>query len=230
MQDHKYIESLEKAIGYSFLDKDLLTRALTHSSFEADRNYEKLEFLGDAVVQIIVSNYLYETHHYLSEGEMTVTRAYAVCGETLGKASSQMNIDKYILIGSSGRKRKINKNKSVLADVFEAITAAIYLDTGIEKAREFVLGNLADYVEEYIESGDNKDYKTRLQHIVQEKYSIEPRYVVNGEKGPAHDKTFNIDVYVNDRLCGKGKGKSKKKAQQNAAMNALKKYDRRGSF
>ncbi len=230
MQDYKYIEGLEKAIGYSFLDKDMLIRALTHSSFDADRNYEKLEFLGDAVVQIIISNYLYETHHYLSEGEMTVTRAYAVCGETLGEASLGMGLDKYILIGSSGRKKKINKNNSVMADVFEAVTAAIYLDAGIEIARKFVLEKLVDYVEEYIKSGDNKDYKTRLQHIVQEKYSIEPRYVVHGEKGPAHDKTFNIDVYVKEKLCGKGKGKSKKKAQQNAAMNALKKYDRRGSF
>lgn len=117
-----------------------------------------------------------------------------------------------------------------MADVFEALTAGIYLDTGIENARKFVLDNVANYVEEYIESGDNKDYKTRLQHIVQEKYSIEPRYLVRGEKGPAHDKTFNIEVYIKEKLSGKGKGKSKKKAQQNAAMNALKKYDRRGSF
>lgn len=106
MRDYKYIESLEKSIGYSFLDKDILKRAMTHSSFDADRNYEKLEFLGDAVLQIIVSDYMYEKHHYLSEGEMTVTRAYAVCGDTLGKASAQMCLDKYILIGSSGKKKR----------------------------------------------------------------------------------------------------------------------------
>jgi len=230
MRDYKYIENLEKSIGYSFYDKDLLIRAITHSSYDMDSNYEKLEFLGDAVLQIIVSDYLYEKHHYLSEGEMTVTRAYAVCGETLGKASSNMGLDKFILIGSSGKKKKINKNKSVMADVFEGLTAAIYLDSGIENAVEFVLRNLIDYISEYIESGDNKDYKTRLQHIVQDKYSIEPNYVVRSEKGPAHDKTFSVDVFVKGRLCGKGKGKSKKKAQQDAAMNALRKFDRRGHF
>ena len=230
MVDRKFIRNLEKSIGYSFFDKELLIQAITHSSHDQHANYEKLEFLGDSVLQIIISNFLFERHNYLSEGEMTVTRAYAVCGETLGQAGNGMQLDKYIFIGSSGKKKKINKNKSVLADVFESLTAAIYIDGGLEKAEEFVLGKLACYLSEYINSGDNKDYKTKLQHLTQELFGKEPRYKLRGEKGPAHDRTFSIEVYVNEKQCGKGKGKSKKKAQQSAALNALSKYDRKGAF
>ncbi|MCK5759092.1 MAG: ribonuclease III [Clostridiales bacterium] len=230
MLDRKFIRNIEKAIGYSFYDKELLMKAITHSSHDQNHNYEKLEFLGDSVLQIIISNFLFDKHHYLSEGEMTVTRAYAVCGETLGKAGSDMQLDKYIFIGSSGKKKKINKNKSVLADVFESLTAAIYLDSGLEEAEKFVLTKLSCYVNEYTNSGDNKDYKTKLQHITQDLFSLEPQYELRSEKGPAHDRTFSIDVYVKGNHCGKGKGKSKKKAQQDAAMNALKRYDRKSSF
>jgi len=230
MIDRKFINNLEKSIGYSFFDKELLLKAITHSSHDQNQNYEKLEFLGDSVLQIIISRFLYENHPYLSEGEMTVTRAYAVCGETLSLAGEDMQLDKYIFIGSSGKKRKINKNKSVLADVFESLTAAIYLDSDLQKAEEFVLSKLSRYVNEYASSGDNKDYKTKLQHITQDLFNNEPRYELKNEKGPAHDRTFSVDVFVNDIHCGKGKGKSKKKAQQNAAMIALKKYERKNSF
>lgn len=230
MVDRKFIRNIEKVIGYSFYDKELLIQAVTHSSHDQYSNYEKLEFLGDAVLQIIISKFLYDKHNYLSEGEMTVTRAYAVCGETLGRAATEMALDKYIFIGSSGKKKKINKNKSVLADVFESLTAAIYLDNGLKAASEFVLGKLAKYVNEYASSGDNKDYKTKLQHITQELFSEEPRYILKNEKGPAHDRTFSIEVFVKGNQCGKGKGKSKKKAQQDAAKYALKKYEKRGSF
>ncbi len=230
MLDRKIVRNIEKAIGYSFFDKELLMKAITHSSHDQHNNYEKLEFLGDSVLQIIISRFLFDKHHYLSEGEMTVTRAYAVCGETLGRAGSEMQLDKYIFIGSSGKKKKINKNKSVLADVFESLTAAIYIDSGLEEAEKFVLEKLSKYVNEYANSGDNKDYKTKLQHITQDLFSLEPKYELRSEKGPAHDRTFSIDVLVNGKHCGKGKGKSKKKAQQDAAMNALKRYDRKGSF
>lgn len=230
MIDRKFIIGIEKAIGYSFFDKELLIKAITHSSHDQHQNYEKLEFLGDSVLQIIISRFLYDNHHYLSEGEMTVTRAYAVCGETLGLAGDDMQLDKYIFIGSSGKKRKINRNMSVMADVFESLTAAIYLDGGYEKAEEFVLSKLARYVNEYASSGDNKDYKTKLQHITQELFNNEPRYELKSEKGPAHDRTFSVDVFVNDVHCGKGKGKSKKKAQQNAASIAIKKYERKKTF
>lgn len=227
---NKLIKDIEKLINYEFTDKEILKQAITHSSHNQYVNYEKLEFLGDAVLQIIVSRFLFDKHNYLSEGEMTVTRAYAVCGETLSMTSRDMQLDKYIFIGSSGIKKKINRNESVLADVFEALTAAIYLDGGLDEAEKFVIGNLDKYVTEYIKSGDNRDYKSKLQHITQELFTKEPRYAIRSERGPAHDKMFVVDVFVNNKSCGRGKGKSKKKAQQNAAMSALKKYDKKGCF
>lgn len=226
----KQIKKLEKQLEYVFKDKKLLKRALTHSSKDRKDNYEKLEFLGDSVLQIIISRHLYQEFEHLSEGEMTVTRAYAVCGDTLGLAAEELDLDNYIIIGSSGKTREINKNKSVLADVFEAVTAAIYLDGGFESANLFVLNKLEDYIIEYTQSGDNRDYKTKLQHITQDIYAEEPEYIVKNEKGPAHDKTFIVDVLVKGKPCGSGKGKSKKKAEQYAAMNALRKYRVKGDF
>lgn len=229
MED-KNVEMVERETGYTFRDKSLLKKALTHSSKDRNENYEKLEFLGDSVLQIIISKHLYENHSELSEGEMTVTRAYTVCGDTLGTAAESMGLYKHIIIGSSGMKRRINRNKSVLADVFEAVTAAIYLDGGFEAAESFVIGRLSDYLDEYIESGDNRDYKTKLQHITQEINQTEPEYIIKSEKGPAHDRTFTVEVSIDGKTYGKGKGKSKKKAQQDAAMNALKKFRKKGPF
>jgi ribonuclease-3 len=229
MEDRS-VEILERETGYTFKDKSLLEKALTHSSKDRNENYEKLEFLGDSVLQIIISRHLYENHSELSEGEMTVTRAYTVCGDTLGAAAEAMGLHKHIIIGLSGMKRRINRNKSVLADVFEALTAAIYLDGGFETAEAFVLDKLSDYLDEYVESGDNRDYKTKLQHLTQEINQTEPEYVIKAEKGPAHDRTFTVEVTVDGKTCGKGRGKSKKKAQQDAAKDALKKFRKKGPF
>ena len=226
----KKIENAEKAIGYNFKDQNLIKHALTHVSYSKFDNYEKLEFLGDSVLQLVISNYLYHNHSYLHEGEMTVTRAYAVCGETLSKVGKKLSLDRCIIIGPSGITKKINNNISVIADVFEAITGAMYIDSGLEETGKFIIEHLNKYIVEYIKSGDNKDYKTRLQHLSQEIFSKEPEYILKSEKGPDHDKTFIIEVYINDKFGGKGKGNSKKKAQQNAAEEALKRYDKKGRF
>ncbi|MFO7637284.1 MAG: ribonuclease III [Clostridia bacterium] len=226
----KRIMSIEKITGHRFEDSALIRNALTHVSGNKFENYEKLEFLGDAVLQLAISNYLFQVHSYLQEGEMTVTRAYAVCGDTLAKVGRKLSLDKLIIIGPSGLAKKINNNDSVIADVFEAITGALYLEAGMESASRFVIEHLNRYIIEYIKSGDNKDYKTRLQHLTQELYSMEPEYILKSEKGPDHDKTFIIEVYVNKKASGRGKGNSKKKAQQGAAEEALKKYDKKGKF
>lgn len=226
--NEKSISSVEKAIGYTFKDKTLIATALKHSSYDKQDNYEKLEFLGDSVLQIVISTFLFKTHSYLQEGEMTVTRAYAVCEETLAKICKKLGIDKYIMIGMSAVASQVNKNKSVMADVFESILGALYMDSGFEYVTPFIISNLNEFIVEYIKSGDNNDYKTKLQHLVQSHYQDEPKYVVKDENGPPHDKTFIVEAYVQEKPYGKGKGKTKKEAQQAAAKDALKKIDKKG--
>lgn len=159
---------------------------------------------------------------------MTVTRAYAVCEETLAKICKKLGIDKYIMIGMSAVASQVNKNKSVMADVFESILGALYMDSGFEYVTPFIISNLNEFIVEYIKSGDNNDYKTKLQHLVQSHYQDEPKYVVKDENGPPHDKTFIVEAYVQEKPYGKGKGKTKKEAQQAAAKDALKKIDKKG--
>jgi len=224
----KSIASVEKAIGYSFKDKSLLSTALKHSSYDKTENYEKLEFLGDSVVSLVISDFLFTTHNYLQEGEMTVTRAYAVCEESLSKVSKRLGIDKYILIGSSAVGSSVNTNKSVIADAFESLIGAMYLDSGLEYVRPFIISNLNEFIVEYIKSGDNNDHKTKLQHFVQSRYQEEPKYLVKGEKGPPHDKTFLVEVIITGEPYGKGIGKTKKEAQQAAAKDALDNIEKKG--
>ncbi|HQM38790.1 MAG TPA: ribonuclease III [Clostridia bacterium] len=217
----KSISAVEKAIGYIFRDKSLLSTALKHSSYDKLENYEKLEFLGDSVLSVVISEFLFRTHSYLLEGEMTVTRAYAVCEESLSKACRNLGIDKYILVGMSAIGAKVNTNKSVIADAFESVIGAIYLDSGFDYVKSFIISNLNEFIVEYIKSGDNNDYKTKLQHLVQSQYQDEPKYVVKDEKGPPHDKTFIVEAQVMGKTYGNGKGKTKKEAQQSAAKDAL---------
>ncbi|MFA5341284.1 MAG: ribonuclease III [Clostridia bacterium] len=219
--NEKSIASVEKAIGYVFKDKILLSTALKHSSYDKSDNYEKLEFLGDSVLSVVISDFLFKTHSYLQEGEMTVTRAYAVCEESLSKVCRRLGIDKYILIGMSAVGSKVNTNKSVMADAFESILGAIYLDSGFDYVRLFIISNLNEFIVEYIKSGDNNDHKTKLQHYVQSQYQDEPKYLVKEEKGPPHDKTFIVEALVMGKPYGRGKGKTKKEAQQAAAKDAL---------
>lgn len=222
------ILAVEKAIGYTFKDKMLLHTALKHSSYDKNDNYEKLEFLGDAVLQVVISTFLFNTHSYLQEGEMTVTRAYAVCEDTLSKICKKLEIDKHTMIGMSAVASQVNKNKSVMADVFESVIGAIYMDSEFEHVKSFIISNLNEYIVEYIKSGNNNDHKTKLQHIVQSHYQDEPKYIVKEEKGPPHDKTFIVEAFVQGEPYGKGKGKTKKEAQQAAAKDALTKIDKKG--
>lgn len=226
----KKIALVEKITGHTFQDKTLIQNAVTHVSHSKFDNYEKLEFLGDAILQLVISENLFKYHPYLQEGEMTVTRSYAVCGDTLAAVGKKLSLDKVIIVGPSGITKKIQANTAVIADVFEAIVGALYLEKGLETTAKFIMEHLNHYMMEYVKSGDNKDYKTRLQHISQELFSTEPQYIVKAEKGPDHDKTFHIEVIVNKKVCGKGKGNSKKKAQQHAAETAMKRYEKKGRF
>lgn len=211
----KYLEKM----GIEIKNKELLETALTHSSYSNEHNcdnYERLEYLGDAILESVTSEYLYLNTDY-SEGEMTKIRANYVCEKALATYSKKLGIDKYIRLGHG---QINNLNDTIIADVFEAVAAAIYLDQGYEVVKKY----LQDIIVPFIKEGwdFNTDYKTKLQEAVQtNKKSLE--YVLIREYGEAHDKTFEMAVKIDNIIYGKGIGKSKKEAEQNAALDALNK-------
>ena len=209
---------LEK-MGIEIKNKELLETALTHSSYSNEHNcdnYERLEYLGDAILESVTSEYLYLNTDY-SEGEMTKIRANYVCEKALATYSKKMGIDRYIRLGHG---QINNLNDTIIADVFEAVAATVYLDQGYEVVKKY----LQDIIVPFIKEGwdFNTDYKTKLQEAVQtNKKSLE--YVLIREYGEAHDKTFEMAVKIDNIIYGKGIGKSKKEAEQNAALDALNK-------
>lgn len=215
---------LEKIIGYTFKNKHLLQVAITHSSYanevkKGTVNNERQEFLGDAVLSIIVSDYLFNTFH-LAEGDLTKLRAAIVCEKSLCELAEKIRLGQAIKLGKGEEMMGGRTRPSILADAFEAVIAAIYLDSGIDSARAFVL----PFVKEILESQDNlsfKDYKTILQEIVQKNPEEKLNYVLVEESGPDHDKCFIVEVHLNSNVIGQGKGKSKKSAEQSAAREAL---------
>ncbi|MBS5862174.1 MAG: ribonuclease III [Firmicutes bacterium] len=212
------MKCLEK-MGIEIKNKELLETALTHSSYSNEHNcdnYERLEYLGDAILESVTSEYLYLNTDY-SEGEMTKIRANYVCEKALATYSKKMGIDRYIRLGHG---QINNLNDTIIADVFEAVAAAVYLDQGYEVVKKY----LQDIIVPFIKEGwdFNTDYKTKLQEAVQtNKKSLE--YVLIREYGEAHDKTFEMAVKIDNIIYGKGIGKSKKEAEQNAALDALNK-------
>lgn len=212
------MKCLEK-MGIEIKNKELLETALTHSSYSNEHNcdnYERLEYLGDAILESVTSEYLYLNTDY-SEGEMTKIRANYVCEKALATYSKKMGIDRYIRLGHG---QINNLNDTIIADVFEAVAAAVYLDQGYEVVKKY----LQDIIVPSIKEGwdFNTDYKTKLQEAVQtNKKSLE--YVLIREYGEAHDKTFEMAVKIDNIIYGKGIGKSKKEAEQNAALDALNK-------
>lgn len=200
-------------------NKELLDTALTHSSYSNEHggtNYERLEFLGDAVLQLITSEYFYKKYDY-QEGELSKIRASFVCEEALAQYAKDVGIDKHIKVGNGQIK---NINDTIIADTFESVLGAIYLDQGFEVAKKYVLEVLSPYVlEHHVFLGD---YKSRLQEMVQtDKKSLE--YHLIKETGPSHNKTFEFEVIIDGIVYGKGIGKSKKEAEQKAACDALNK-------
>lgn len=202
-----------------FNNIDLLTTALTHSSYSNEHSaedYERLEFLGDAVLQLIISEYFYLTSCY-REGDMSKLRASYVCESALVEYSKQVGIDKKILVGH-GQEKDINN--TIVADCFESVLGAIYLDLGFDKSKEYIYKVVIPYIKNKSEFFE--DYKSLLQELVQtDKKSLD--YILVKEDGPAHDKTFVFEVRIDGIVYGTGKGKSKKEAEQNAALDAYKK-------
>ena len=214
------MKTLERNIGYTFKDKDLLKTAVTHSSYANENrgglNYnERLEFLGDAVLQLITSEKLFCENPTMPEGKMSKQRAALVCEDALAGYSTEIHIGDYMLLGRGEEMSGGRQRPSILADAFEAVTGAIFLDGGMENAKKFVLRFL-DAAHRQLQ-----DYKTLLQEIIQKNPGERLSYVVCGESGPDHDKCFTVEVHLNSNIIGKGTGKSKKQAEQAAAKEAL---------
>lgn len=220
------MKEFEKVIGYQFKNKTLLKEALTHSSYANEHRdkgikcNERLEFLGDAVLSIVVAEYIFANCPDLPEGELTKLRSSLVCEKALFKFGKQINLGEYLLL-SRGEKNGGGYNRpSIVSDAFEAVIAAIYLDGGIEPAKKHILS----FVIPEIKSQNKKpvkDYKTTLQEIVQQNPGEVLEYHMVSESGPDHDKHFVFEVHLNSNVIGKGGGRSKKEAEQNAAREAL---------
>lgn len=212
-------------LEYDFKNIDYLKTALTHSSYANERKgevvcNERQEFLGDSVLSIIVSDYIFKNCPELPEGELTKLRASLVCEKTLAVYARSINLGKYLLLSRGESKNGGRNRSSILADAFESVIAAIYLDGGIESARKFVLRFVVDDIKNHKTKNFN-DYKTRLQEIVQKNPEEKISYVLTGESGPDHDKHFTVEVHLNSNVVGSGGGRSKKEAEQQAAREAL---------
>lgn len=220
------LEVLEQELNIKFNNKELLKTALTHRSFlnehkEVKFSNERLEFLGDAVLQFLSSRFLYEKFPNSPEGDLTNFRASLVCAPSLAETSKKLNFGEYLFLSrgeedSGGRKREY-----ILANTFEAFLGALFLDQGLQPCRKLVEENLFPKIEQVLNDQTYKDYKSRFQEYAQEKYNQTPEYKEVSSWGPDHNKTFQMGVYIGEKEIGKGDGSSKQKAEQEAARDAL---------
>ena len=225
MDEQKTLKEFQERIGYQFKDEKLLYEALSHSSFanenkNARNSNERLEFLGDSVLSIVVSDHIFEHYKHMPEGELTKMRASLVCEKALFEFSKKIELGKYIFLGKGEEITGGRERPSIISDAFEAVIAAIYLDGGIEPASKHIL----NFVIPAIKNSKKKklnDYKTALQEIIQKNPGEQLEYVLVGESGPDHNKHFVVEVHLNSNVIGKGGGRSKKEAEQQAAREAL---------
>lgn len=218
------ISKFEEIIEYKFKDRNLINQALSHSSYANEKknpsgSNERLEFLGDSVLSIVVSDYLYKNLD-VAEGELTKLRASLVCEKSLHVFARQINLGEFLYLGKGEENTGGRERPSILADAFEAVIAAIYLDGGIEPASRHILRFMPKDARHPKKSAFS-DFKTVLQEIVQKNPEEKVEYVLIGEEGPDHNKRFVVEVRLNSQVIGKGRGRSKKEAEQLAAKEAL---------
>ena len=219
------LKTLMNKLGYTFHNETLLKKALTHSSYanegrHALQSNERLEFLGDSVLGLVAANYLFHKENG-PEGELTKLRAAIVCEKALCSYARELSLGDYLLLGKGERATGGAERPSILADAFEAVTAAMYLDGGFEPVSAFLL----HFLEKEVSNQRRlhfKDYKTTLQEIIQQNPEERLEYVLTGESGPDHDKVFVVEVHLNSNIIGSGRGRSKKEAEQQDAREALK--------
>lgn len=218
------INELQQKLGYKFKDESLLLRALSHSSYFNENHStckgsnERLEFLGDSVLGFITAKNFFQNYTDFPEGDLTKLRAAMVCEKSLASFAREIQLGKYLMLGKGEVVTGGRERPSIQADAFEAVIAAIYLDGGMDEAKKFVL----KYIDEAIRKHRSvKDYKTMLQEVVQRNPGEVVEYVLAGESGPDHDKRFEVEVHLNSNVIGRGVGRSKKRAEQEAAREAL---------
>ena len=227
------LEEFEKIIGYSFNNKSLLINALTHSSYVNENrsettvpsDNERLEFFGDAIIEFYISEYLFTQYKDIPEGDLTKLRASLVCEQSLARCSENLQLGSFLFMGKGESQSGGRERPSIISDAFEALTAAIYLDSGAGSVKKFLDEHLLKVLE-------NKnlffDAKTRLQEMVQKHPESELKYEVISESGPSHNKVFETAVYLNEKEIGRGSGHSKKAAQQAAAEHAISFMEKNG--
>lgn len=214
---------LEKKLGYEFKDKELLKMALTHKSSNRPKNNERLEFLGDAAMGLIVANYLYNKFEKTDEGELSKLRAALVNETSFSNLARDLNLGKFIFLSNAEDQNNGRNKNSILSDAFEAIIGAIYLESGLDVCKTIAINLIENNYDSIDSKSLLKDYKTTLQEITQAKFGAIPVYKLINSQGPDHEKKFMMGVFINDEKHGEAVGKSKKDAEQKAAQKAIKK-------
>ena len=228
------MKEIEQTIGYTFKDKELLKEALTHTSHSNEsrksriksrskitKDNERLEFLGDSVLNLSITTFLFNQKKSLTEGELSRMRSTIFCEKSLRMAADSFGLHKYILLGKGEELTGGRNRNSIIADAMEALMGAIYLDAGFAEADRFILKYMGEVIELAIDGKLFKDYKTQYQELVQKSSEVKIEYKVLEEKGPDHNKTFVVGLYLNGKEISTGEGSNKKEAEQNAAREAL---------
>ncbi len=216
-------EELQKSLGYEFKDEKLLTEALTHRSYTKDFNNERLEYLGDAVLDLIVGEYLYHLFPNAEEGILSKLRAALVNEDSFTRLAKRLNLGKYLFLSPAEENNRGREKPSILSSAFEALIGALYLEAGFDKAKEVALRLLKEEFPVITPEELLKDYKTTLQEITQAHFGVVPEYRLISATGPDHKKEFEIGVFINDKEYARAKGKSKKTAQQEGARLTIQK-------
>lgn len=228
--DRKQLQRIARRLQIDVDDYELLGQALTHRSYVGEKpeavSNERLEYLGDSVLGLVVAEYLYVQFPEHSEGELSKAKAVAVSEPILAESAKNLGLPEMIFMSAGEEASGGRKRFSILADAFEALVAVVYLDRGLDAARQFVLRALESILVDIERKEHIRDYKTLLQEHTQGLWKKAPRYVVVGERGADHDKTFLIEARLDDVVLGRGEGKSKKQAEQAAALQALERYRR----
>ena len=219
-------EALEGKIGYRFKDEQLLKRALTHPSCGNVPHYERLEFLGDAVIELIISDYLFTGYRDFSEGALTQKRADIVCSRSLAGIARGIGLGEYILLGKGEEQSGGRKKTSILENVVEALMGAVYLDGGFETAKTVIYDLFADAISSAMSRMSDHDYKSQFQELVQRSVKQEISYEVKSQEGPPHNATFHVQLFVGGKPICEGSGSSKKEAEQNAAKSAIADFEK----